>query len=214
MNKIYIFGGLGADKRIFEKIDFGNLDVEFIDWIEPLDNENIKNYVRRISEKLISPNPILLGVSFGGILTVELSKILDVKKVILIASVKNKDELPKFYRIAGKIKLNKLIPSQIFKRQNFIINWFFGISSQSEELILKSILIDINVNFLKWAINEIVNWRNEISPKNLVHIHGNMDRIIPLKSNMNVDFIIDGGGHFMTMNKSQDIEKIIKNLCS
>lgn len=214
MNKIYIFGGLGADKRIFEKIDFGNLDIEFIDWIEPLDNENIKNYVRRISEKLISPNPILLGVSFGGILTVELSKILDVKKVILIASVKNKDELPKFYRIAGQIKLNKLIPTQIFKRQNFITNWFFGISSKSEELILKSILIDINVNFLKWAINEIVNWRNEISPKNLVHIHGNMDRIIPLKTNMKVDFIIDGGGHFMTMNKSQDIEKIIKNLCS
>ncbi|WP_333853837.1 hypothetical protein [Epilithonimonas sp.] len=42
MNKIYVFSGLGVDKRVFDNIDFGTLDVEFIDWIEPLENESLE----------------------------------------------------------------------------------------------------------------------------------------------------------------------------
>jgi|GEM_PF-6861060 len=38
MKKVYIFSGSGVDKRVFQKIDFGNLDIEFIDWIEPRKN--------------------------------------------------------------------------------------------------------------------------------------------------------------------------------
>lgn len=51
MNKIYIFSGLGVDQRVFDNIDFGNLDVEFIDWIEPLKNESLDSYVNRIAQK-------------------------------------------------------------------------------------------------------------------------------------------------------------------
>ena len=35
MNRIYIFSGLGVDRRVFDNIDFGELNVEFIDWISP-----------------------------------------------------------------------------------------------------------------------------------------------------------------------------------
>ena len=30
MTKIYVFSGLGVDKRVFENINFNGLDVEFI----------------------------------------------------------------------------------------------------------------------------------------------------------------------------------------
>ncbi len=36
MSKIYIFSGLGVDKRVFHKIDFSNLNAVFVDWIDPL----------------------------------------------------------------------------------------------------------------------------------------------------------------------------------
>ncbi|WP_313101006.1 hypothetical protein [Epilithonimonas sp.] len=42
MNKIYVFSGMGVDERVFDNIDFGTLDVEFIDWIEPLENESLE----------------------------------------------------------------------------------------------------------------------------------------------------------------------------
>lgn len=88
MNKIYVFSGLGVDKRVYDNIDFGTLDVEFIDWIEPLKNESLESYAFRISKKITEENPILIGLSFGGMLAAEISKIINVKKIILIASAK------------------------------------------------------------------------------------------------------------------------------
>jgi len=213
LNKIYIFSGLGVDKRVFENIDFSNLDVEFIDWIKPLKNESLKNYAKKISTKITAENPIIIGLSFGGILAVEISKILKTKKVILIASAKNKNELPKLYRIAGKLKINKLIPNFILKKENFITNWMFGIENENDKNLLKNILLETDTNFLIWAINEIVNWKNEENPENYVHIHGNKDRIIPIK-NVKTNFVIENGGHFMTVNKAKEIEKILKNAFS
>jgi len=35
MNKIYIFSGLGVDRRVFDNIDLRDFNVEFIDWIAP-----------------------------------------------------------------------------------------------------------------------------------------------------------------------------------
>ena len=212
MNTIYIFSGLGVDQRVFDNIDFGNLDVEFIDWIEPLKSETLENYAKRISLSLNQTNPILIGLSFGGMIAMEISKILETKKIILIASAKTRNELPIIYQLAGKLKLNKLIPNSLFKKQNFITNWFFGLETKAEKQLLKRILKDTNPNFLSWAINEILNWKNEVSSKNSVHIHGNKDRIIPIQ-NLKADFIIENGGHFMTVNKAQEIERIIKQIC-
>lgn len=208
MSKIYIFSGLGVDRRVFDNIDFGNLDVEFVDWIDPLKNEPLENYAKRISQKITNDNPILIGLSFGGMVAVEISKIIKTEKIILIGSAKNKFELPKFNRISGKLKLNKLISKSIFKKQNFITNWIFGIETESEKSLLKSILKDTDPNFFSWAINEIVNWKNETIPENVIHIHGNKDRIIPFK-NVKADFVIEGGGHFMTVNRSKEIQEII-----
>jgi len=182
-----------------------------MDWIEPLENENLESYALRISETITDKNPILIGLSFGGMLAVEISKIKEVKNIILIASAKNKFELPLIFRLAGKLKFNKLVPNSILKKQNFITNWLFGINSDSEKKLLKNILQDTDLKFLKWAINEIVNWKNEISPQKCFHIHGNKDRIIPIK-NVKTDFVIKNGGHFITVNKAKEIESIIFSL--
>ena len=212
MNKIYIFSGLGVDQRVFDNIDFGNLDVEFIDWIEPLKNESLDSYAKRIAQNLTVPNPSLIGLSFGGMVAVEISKILQTKKIVLIASAKTKSELPEIYQLAGKLKINKLIPNQLLKKHNFITNWFFGLETKSDKQLLKRILKDTNPNFLSWAINEILNWKNEEEPSHCFHIHGNKDRIIPVEI-VKADFVIENGGHFMTVNKAEEIEMIIKRIC-
>ena len=211
MSKIYIFSGLGVDKRVFDNIDLNDLNVEFIDWIKPFENEPIKNYSKRISEKITSKNPIIIGLSFGGMIAVEISKILQTRKIILIASAKNRNQLPKIYHLAGRLKLTKLIPNSLLKKQNFITNWFFGLEKKSEKQLLAIILKDTDPNFLGWAINEIATWNNEFEPNNCIHIHGSKDRIIPIK-NVKANFVIENGGHFMTVNRSKEIEKIIKQI--
>lgn len=208
MSKIYIFSGLGADYRAFEKIDFGDLPIEHIEWISPLEKESMLNYAKRISEKITSENPILIGLSFGGMMLMEIAKFKKTKQIILIASAKNKYELPSIYRFFGKTKLNKFIPNSFLKRTNFILYWLFGAKSKEEKFILNLILKDTDIVFLKWAINEILNWKNIEIPDNVIHIHGNVDKIIPFK-NINPDFVIQNGGHLMTINKAKEIENIL-----
>lgn len=212
MNKIYIFSGLGVDERVFDTIDFSDLDSVFVDWIDPLKNETFESYARRIS-KDFEKDSILIGLSFGGMLAVEISKIIPTKKIILIASAKNKNELPKWFLIAGKFKLNSLVPPSLLKSTNFITNWLFGAVTPAEKHLLKNIIKDTDPKFLKWAINQIVNWKNTDVPQNCIHIHGSNDRILSVK-NVKADYMIENGGHFMTVNKAKEIEVIIKKLCS
>lgn len=211
MPKIYIFSGLGVDQRVFDKINFDGFNVEFIDWILPLKSEVIENYAKRISQKIIEKDVALIGLSFGGMMAVEVAKIIPVRKVILIASAKTKFELPLFYRIAGKLRLHKLIPSAVFKWSNLLSRQVFGIQTKEEKVLFKNILKDTDSRFLRWAINEIVSWKNTELPSNYVHIHGSKDRILP-SHNCKVDYLIQNGGHFMTVNKTKEIEKIVKEI--
>lgn len=209
MSKIYIFSGLGVDQRVFNKIDFDGFNVEFIDWILPLKREAIENYAKRISIGAIEKDSILIGLSFGGMMAVEVSKVIPIKKMILIASAKTKSELPLLYHIAGKLRLHKLIPSTVFKWNNLLSRWIFGIQTKEEKVLFKNILKDTNSRFLCWAINEIVNWKNVQIPEIVTHIHGDNDKILPLK-NVEADIIIKSGGHFMTVNKALEIEAILR----
>lgn len=209
MSKIYIFSGLGVDKRVFDRIDFGSMDITFIDWIAPNYNESIQEYAGRISKKITSPNPVLIGLSFGGMIAVEISKLIPTEKIILIASAKTKFELPPLYRNIGKTKLHQIAPASLLKLHHPLADWFFGITSKEDKLLLKNILKDTEPHFLKWAIHQIVSWQNVDIPKNIIHIHGDADRIIPVK-NVRADYIVSGGGHFMTVNKAMEISQILQ----
>ena len=210
MKNVYVFSGLGADKRVFQNMDFSEYNTIFVEWILPIKNESIENYSKRLSEQINHQKPILIGLSFGGIIATEIAKIIDTEKIILIASAKNFNEIPNYYRFAGKLKIHKLLPSKLLKIPNVLSYWFFGIQKKTDKIILKEILKDTNEEFLKWAIDKIVTWKNTVKHNNLVHIHGTQDRILPIK-NINYDLKVENGGHFMTLNKAVELTKIVRN---
>ena len=208
MSKIYIFSGLGVDKRVFDKIDFKDHDVKFVNWIPPKPNESIEAYAKRISEPIKEEKPILIGLSFGGIVAVEIAKRISVEKLILIASAKSKYELPFIYRFAGKLRLDESIPTRLMKQSNLFTYYLFGVKSKEDKMMLDEILKETDPYFLKWAISKIVRWENFILPSKYFHVHGDADRIIPIK-NVEVSCVVEGGGHFMTITRSKEVEKIL-----
>jgi pimeloyl-ACP methyl ester carboxylesterase len=156
LQHIYLFSGLGADESVFQKLDFSNYEVTFVKWIEPIQNEPIEAYTKRISLQLKHPNPILIGLSFGGMMAIEVAKQIPTKKVILIASAKNRKEIPIYFRLLGWIRIDSLIPASILKKSNFLTYWFFGAETAANKLMLKEILLDTDAIFLKWAISKII----------------------------------------------------------
>lgn len=209
MKNVYILSGLGADKRVFQKMDFSEYNTTFVEWISPNKTDNIESYAKKLTEQIKHEKPILIGLSFGGIIATEIAKIIETEKIILIGSAKTKSEIPNYYRIAGKLKLHKLLPEKLMKIPNFFSFWFFGTENGNDKKILSEILKDTDENFLKWAIDKIVNWENEIEHKNLIHIHGTADRILPINF-INCQIIIENGGHFMTLNKARELNEIVK----
>ena len=211
MKQIFILSGLGTDERVFKHIEFPGCQTTYIKWIEPLDKETLAAYAKRLTQQITANSPVLVGLSFGGIVATEISKLIATEKLILIASVKTRKEIPFFFRISGKLNLHKLMPSKFFTEGSFISNWLFGIETESDKKLLSEILHDTDPMFFKWAINEIVKWDNAIKAPNITHIHGTADRIFPYRF-VQADHTIKNGGHFMTVNRSAEINSILKTV--
>ncbi len=207
--ELFIFSGLGVDERVFQMLDFSGFSPTYIKWIVPQEAETIECYTTRLLDQITASKPILIGLSFGGIIAIEVAKQIPTEKVILIASVKTINEIPFYFRYAGKLRLHKILPLRMLKSSNFITNWFFGTSTLFDKQLLKLILNDIDPIFLKWAIDKIVCWSNITPIQNLFHIHGTKDRILPHKF-LNCDYKIENGGHLMTLNKSKELDKILR----
>jgi len=210
MKNVYFFSGLGADERVFQFVDLSFCNPVFIKWNFPFENESIEDYASKLLEQIKNENPILVGVSFGGMMAVEVSKLIKTEKIILISSAKTKYEIPFYFKAAGKLNVHKIIPTSLLQNFNSINNFLFGVKIKEEKSLLKTIIHETNPQFLNWAINKIVNWQNEFVPRYIIHIHGTNDKILPIKF-LDTDFKIKNGGHFMIVHNSLEIGEIIKN---
>lgn len=206
---LYIFSGLGADERVFKRLDFSAFSVIHIKWIVPVINETIEQYTFRILAQITTENPLIIGLSFGGIMASEVAKQIKTEKIILIASAKTKFEIPFYFRFFGMLGLHKFLPTNLLKSSNFITNWFFGTGNKVEKKLLKQILRDTDPLFLKWALDKVATWKNKIPADNIFQIHGDSDKILPLAF-VKPNSIIENGGHLMTLNKADVLNKIIQ----
>src|SRR6478609_5267876 len=115
---VYIVSGLGADERVFQYLDLSGYDIKHIQWIIPVKNESLQEYARRLSAQIKHEKPILIGMSFGAIMAVEIGKFIKTEKIILLSSVKTKNELPAYLKLIGKLRLHKLSPASLLKFPN------------------------------------------------------------------------------------------------
>lgn len=207
--KIYVFSGLGADRRVFERLIIPG-ELVYIEWLTPFSRENLQQYSKRlIKANNIEPDQILLGVSFGGMVAVELSKLIRVKQVIIISSVQRSSNIPVFFRIAGYLHLYKFLPYSLLKRPNILLRFAFSPISDEEYALLKQIVADTEIAFLKWAIKQILLWRNNTPVKNLIQLHGAADKLFPIRKTPNT-ITIPHAGHFMIYNRAVEVSEIIK----
>jgi len=210
----YFISGLGADKRIFSKLKLDEkINIIHIDWITPNKNESLVSYAQRLCSVIDLSQPFgLVGVSFGGMIAVEIAKLLNPTTTIIISSTMLSAHLPALYRFAGKLGLLKFIPAGLLKSSNKLTqNHYFGTRSNSEKTLLSKIIKDTDPYFLKWAIGSILSWENKIKPKNIYHIHGTDDKILYSKI-AQPDFVIQNGTHFMVYQNAQEVSGIINRV--
>lgn len=209
---LYFISGLGADERVFQKLTLPErYHINHIKWPELSKNETLHTYCHKISKLIDTSREFgLIGLSFGGIVATELMKIVTPKVAIILSSISTRQEMPIVYRLLGTLRLNKLVPAFTLNKIYPFTYWFFGVTKPEDKRLLKLVIKDTSSEFLKWAIHEIINWKNETRPDNLYHIHGTSDRLFPYKLTY-ANKAVENGGHLMVYVNANTISNLIRS---
>ncbi len=214
-NQLYFVPGMAAGKEIFENISLPEekYDIHIIEWIIPEKNETIEQYAKRMAAKVTEPNPILVGVSFGGVMVQEMSAFLDVQKIIIISSIKSKKELPRKMKIVKYVPAYRLIPPSFLENTKNLVKYGLRLKTKNKLELYQKYLSVNNTDYLKWAIKQMVSWNRSEELEKIIHIHGDKDPVFPIKKIKNC-IIVPGGTHIMLIVKfkwlNDNLPKIIE----
>jgi len=211
---VYFMPGLAASSAIFENIKLPKDQFEMIllDWDNPKEEESLHNYAKRLCKKITHENPVLIGVSFGGILVQEMAQFVNAKKVIVISSVKSNAEFPRRMKFAKTTQAYKLLPLSLINIIERLTKYSFSEKVSNRLKLYEKYLSMRDKNYLAWAIKNVILWDRKIADPNVIHIHGDADEVFPPKYIK--DYIsVKGGTHIMIVNKykwlNEKLPKII-----
>ena len=209
---IYFVPGMAANSKIYERIrvDKNRYTTHFLEWKIPLSiDESISDYAKRMCEEITHDNPILVGVSFGGVVVQEMSKHIATRKIVLISSIKSNQELPKRLKLIQATKIYKLFPARFLENLESHISYFLSDYQQKKADAYKKYMSVRNTDYLHWAIYNILHWQQQAPLDNTLHIHGTNDRVFPIK-HIKACIEIEGGTHVMILTKATVISKILE----
>ena len=199
---VYFVPGMAANPSIFDhiKLPESQFEMHFLEWMIPEKNETLPKYAQRMVAKIEHQNPVLIGVSFGGILVQEMSKFIKVKKLIVISSMKSKLELPKTLKVLKTTKAYKILPTQLIENFELLAKFALGKSASKRIELYRKYLSVRDKTYLDWAIEQIIFWEQETPHPEAVYIHGDKDAVFP-NSCQGDCVVVKGGTHIMIINK-------------
>jgi len=112
LKRIVFISGLGANELAFSALGEFPLPTYCAEWIQEQDGESLQDYaVRFMAHHEIHTSDILVGLSFGGLLSQVIAQHNGNEHVILLSSFRDKNDLKNPFRLGLKWSLYKLSPA-------------------------------------------------------------------------------------------------------
>jgi len=198
---IVLFPGLGADARLFreQQARFPNLTV--VSWIEPSGSESLSDYAARLASEVSGLHPSYVGgASFGGMVALEAARLLRPHGVFLLGSCRSPRSIGGMFRFGSRIA--GVLPESLLRRGDLFASQVARVmGSRSREIadLLAEMYRSISPSLIRWGAGAIRNWSGlEDSGVPVHHIHGEFDRVIPLRG-IRPDHVVPGAGHLLTL---------------
>lgn len=212
---VYVMPGMAASPEIFGSLSLPErFELYPLRWKIPESGENLVNYAKRMLADVHHENPVLIGVSFGGIIVQEMANIISVRKLIIISSVKTKFELPRRMRVSRNLGLYNIAPVNLVKSIKKWSKYAFTDKLEHRIALYEKYLSVDDPHYLKWAIKQMLCWDQKEALVGIVHIHGDADPVFPHKY-INDCVTISGGTHIMIIIKckwfNENLPEIIEN---
>jgi len=208
--KVYFISGLGADERIFNFLQLDFCEPVFLKWIDPLPKESLPGYAYRLSQCINEPSPLIVGLSFGGMIATEIAKNNSRANVVIVSSAKTYKEVPHYFRMFEKFPIHNWAPHKLSKSVSRpVAKLLLGAKGDAQTRVIDDLMKDVDMNFDTWAVDAILRWRNMTIPPNLIHIHGNKDMLLPYRYTK-PHVTIKNGTHSMVMNNAKELSLWLK----
>jgi len=209
--RLILLPGLGADARLLDpqRAVFPRLEVP--PWLPHEPGETLPHYAQRMAATVAPSEHFYLGgVSFGGMVALEMAVQLRPQAVFLVASCRTGRAIAPHLRYFGRFA--SILPERTFAAAAALSPLFlskFGRLTAAQEALFKEMLADVEPDFVRWGIDAITSWEgNPALDMPVYQIHGGDDQLIPAKS-VPADRVVPGGGHLLNVTHREEVNTFI-----
>jgi pimeloyl-ACP methyl ester carboxylesterase len=208
----YLLAGMGGDQRIYTYLELdSNFNVIPIIYSQPDPDDDMRSYAHKLINQIDTTEDfILIGVSLGGMLAVEINDSIHPEQVILISSAKNRNELPVRYKMWNAVPIHRHISPELYLKSADFLQPIIERDRNSQEEIFEAMLKDKDPVFIQRTVAMVIEWeRDSCTALNITHIHGDIDHTLPLK-HISPSFIVENGSHMIMLTNSNEVNAAIK----
>lgn len=213
--RLILFTGLAGDHRLLRPIRIPSGPTITPDHLEPFPGESLAHYANRVVEQYrLGPDDVIGGASFGGMLAAEIAHQRPVAGLVLLGSCTRPKLLPRSYRWAEK--LGPLIPDSLLALRSLrplIRMRFSPITPEGEECIIQ-MARDCPASRIRAFARMLMRWPGATGfTCPVLSIHGDKDRIIPLRC-AELGIVLANAGHAFTLTHQGQIVSAIQAFLS
>ncbi len=203
--------GMTPDGRIFDRLTPHLPMASVVPWIHPLSRESIQDYSLRLADSItIRDDVIVCGVSFGGIVARELALRLNARACVLISSVRDKRQLPPWFRV---LRPFAQIPVETILKAIGAVADSYPKRIRTDTTSRLTKLAGDTGAWHRWATASALRWNasQELDKVRVIQIHGDRDTTFPMRY-VNPDVVVVGGGHVLPLTHADEIVAVLTKL--
>lgn len=204
---IYFLPGLGTDKRLFSRLPLEGLNVRWLEWPEHGPGCSLHDLALRMKEE-VRPGPhILCGVSMGGMVAQELAALTQPVGVVLISSWTGPAEWPWTVHLGARLGVQRVITDGTLRAVWPVKQWLVGQGDKATDRLLFDMAATQGGARIRHGLGAIFRWKGSPWDGPLVRIHGDADRVTPLR--FHVHHTVKGGNHSMVVHKPVEVGRAL-----
>ena len=211
MNEVLLLPGMGADARLFAGLS-GSASFTVPRWPQPLEGDSLQDFAARLASTVRSSPLIVGGVSFGGMVAVELAAIVRPRAVILIGSCSSPSSLARHLQVLGRAAV--CLPDAAFRprpRISPLLLPKFGELDAAQRQLFWSMASSTSGAFIRWACSAILRWLPCRLTTPVFHLHGARDRLIPIHRVQPTE-VVPNGGHLLPLTHPDLVSSFVERV--
>lgn len=209
--RFQLITGFGLDKRAFDPLGLPPDRFILHDLIPILPGETLKDYALRMARSMgVVPDDVVGGISFGGMLGLEIAKSLGSRGVILIASADHPRHIRKRFLIWSHIA--RFAPDPLIRRVFGLIPWVLkrqNLLTPEGQALLNAIMTAFPPSLLREIPARIRTWEGCTPGVPVRRIHSQGDWLIRLNGDPSHLQVVTGRNHLITVSHPEAVRKFL-----